>query len=133
MSGLSETYKQWNTLNELVDAAIKALNAWAHSTASIFSRHDEQVIGQGIIAECHLSGLNPTSEKDRQQAASSIANKAKATVGRVTQFKWDTAVTRVGQLASEMNVSIGQSVGVSRGNADELTNWDGAKKRGLGR
>ena len=46
---------------------------------------------------------------------------------------WDIAVLRIGQLASEMNVSMGgQSVGGSNGNADELTNWDGTKKRGLG-
>ena len=56
---------------------------------------------------------------------------AEATIGSITQFKWDLAVTRIGQLASEMSVSMGgQSVGGS--NADELTNWDGTKKRGLG-
>ena len=43
------------------------------------------------------------------------------------------AVTRIGQLASEMRLSTGsQSVGGSNGNADELTNWNGTKKRGLG-
>ena len=43
------------------------------------------------------------------------------------------AVTRIGQLASEMRLSTGgQSVGGSNGNADELTNWDGTKKRGWG-
>ena len=47
---------------------------------------------------------------------------------------WDIAVLRIGQLASEMNVSMGgQSGGGSNGNADELTNWDGIKKKGLGR
>jgi len=46
---------------------------------------------------------------------------------------WDTAVLRIGQLASEMRVSMGGlSVGGSNGNADELTNWDGTKKKGLG-
>ena len=46
---------------------------------------------------------------------------------------WDIAVLRIGQLVSEMNVSIGgQSVGGSNGNADELTNWDGTKKRERG-
>ena len=39
-------------------------------------------------------------------------------------------VLRIGQLASEMSVLMsGQSVGGSNGNADELTNWDGTKKR----
>lgn len=44
-------------------------------------------------------------------------------------------IRRIGQLASEMGCSMGgQSVGGSNGNADELTNWDGTKKRnGWGR
>jgi hypothetical protein len=59
---------------------------------------------------------------------------AKETVGSISQYMWDIAVLRIGQLASEMNVSMGgQSVGGSNGNADELTNWDGTKKKGLGR
>ena len=54
-------------------------------------------------------------------------------LGSISQFMWDTAVLRISQLASEMHVSIGgQSVGASNGNADELTIWDGIKKRGLG-
>ena len=41
--------------------------------------------------------------------------------------------TMRGKLASEMRLStVGQCVGGSNGNADELTNWDGSKKRVLG-
>ena len=59
---------------------------------------------------------------------------AETTIGNITKLRWDIAVTRIGQLALEMNVSMGgQSIGGSNGNADELTNWDGTKKRGLGR
>ena len=117
----------------MVDKAITAFNNWAHRTASIFNRDDERVIGQGIVAQCQLDGLNPCREADRKTAADSIAEMAEATIGSITQFKWDLAVTRIGQLASEMSVSMGgQSVGGSNGNADELTNWDGTKKRGLG-
>ena len=55
-------------------------------------------------------------------------------IGSITKFQWNIAVTRIGQLASEMNVSMGgQSLGDNNANADELTNWDGTKKRGLGR
>ena len=58
---------------------------------------------------------------------------AEETIGSISQFMWDTAVLRISQLASEMRVSMsGQSVGGSNGNADELTNWDGTKKKGLG-
>ena len=49
-------------------------------------------------------------------------------------MKFRCKFTRIDQLASEMRLSIGgQSVGGSNGNADELTNWDGTKKKGLGK
>ena len=92
----------------------------------------EQTIGQGIIAQCYLSSLDPHIESDRQKAASSIADMADSLVGEIGRFQWDIAVTRIGQLTSEMRLSTdGQSVGGSNGNADELINWDGTKKRGL--
>lgn len=132
-SGISKAFKQWTLLNDLVNNAVKAFNAWAHSNASLFSREDERAIGKGIIAKCQMDGLNAGSEADRQTAATSITKIAGSTVGSITQFKWDLAVIRIGQLASEMRVSMGgQSVGGSNGNADELTNWDGTPKRGRG-
>lgn len=67
------------------------------------------------------------------KAANSIADMADSIVGSISRFQWDIAVTRIGQLASEMRLSTGgQSVGGSNGNADELTKWNGTKKRGLG-
>ena len=133
MSGASEAYEHWNFLQTLVKKAAQALVDWAHSTASIFNHDDERTIGQGIIAQCQLSGLNPHVESDRQVAANSIADMADSIVGRIGKFQWEVAVARIGQLASEMRLSTGgQSIGGSNGNADELTNWDGTKKRGLG-
>ena len=133
MSGASEAYEHWNFLQTLVKKAAQALVDWAHSTASIFNHDDERTIGQGIIAQCQLSGLNPHVESDRQVAANSIADMADSIVGRIGKFQWEVAVARIGQLASEMRLSTGgQSIGGSHGNADELTNWDGTKKRGLG-
>ena len=133
-SGASEAYEHWNYLQTLVKKAAQALADWAHSTASIFSRDVEQTIGQGIIAQCQLNGLNPYQESDRMKAANDIADMAGSIVGSIGRFQWDIAVTRIGQLASEMRLSTsGQSVGGSNGNADELTNWDGTKKRGWGR
>ena len=133
MSGASEAYEHWNFLHDVVKKAAQALADWAHSTASIFNHDDERTIGQGIIAQCQLNSLNPCQESDRMKAASSIADMADSIVGSIGRFQWDIAVTRIGQLASEMRLSTsGQSVGGSNGNADELTNWDGTKKRGLG-
>jgi len=134
LSGASEAYEHWNLLHAVVKKAAQALADWAHSTASIFNHDDECTIGKGIIAQCQLNGLNPCQESDRMKAASSIADMADSIVGSIGRFQWDIAVTRIGQLASEMRLSTGgQSVGGSNGNADELTNWDGTKKRGLGR
>lgn len=132
-SGASEAYEHWNFLQTLVKKAAQALANWAHSTASIFNHDVEQIIGQGIIAQCHLNDLNPHVESDRQKTANSIADMADSIVGRIGKFQWEVAVVRIGQLASEMRLSTGgQSIGGSNGNADELTNWDGTKKRGLG-
>lgn len=133
MSGAAEAYEHWNYLQTLVKNAVPALADWAHSTASIFCRDVEQIIGQGIIAQCQLNNLNPHVESDRQKAANSIADMADSIVGRIGKFQWEVAVARIGQLASEMRLSTGgQSIGGSNGNADELTNWDGTKKNGLG-
>ena len=132
-SGVSEAYEHWNYLQTLVKKAAQALADWAHSTASIFSRDVEQTIGQGIIAQCQLNNLNPHVESDRQKAASSIVDMADSLVGRIGKFQWEVAVARICQLASEMRLSTGgQSIGGNNGNADELTNWDGTKKNGLG-
>ena len=133
MLGASEAYEHWNFLHDVVKKAAQALADWAHSTASIFNHDDERTIGQGIIAQCQLNGLNPCQESDRMKAANNIADIADSIVGSIGRFQWDIAVTRIGQLASEMRLSTsGQSVGGSNGNADELTNWDGTKKCGLG-
>lgn len=145
LSGASEAYEHWNFLHSVVEKAAQALADWAHSTASIFNHDDERTIGQGIIAQCQLNGLNPCQESDRKKAANGIADMAGSIVGSIGRFQWDIAVTRIGQLASEMRLSTGgQSVGGSNGrsattgdaclskNADELTNWDGTKKRGWG-
>ena len=133
-AGADKAFHHWTILSEMVDKAVNALNIWAHKSTSIFNRDEERVIGQGVIAQCQIEGLNPELVADRKSAANSIAKTAEATVGAVTQFRWDITVTRIGQLAHEMSVSMGgQSIGGSNGNADELTNWDGTKKRGLGR
>ncbi len=128
MTGASEAYEHWKFLHAVVKKAVQTLADWAHSTASIFNHNDENTIGQGIIAQCKINGLNPCQESDRMKAANSIADMADSIVGSIGRFQWDIAVTRIGQLASEMRLSTGgQSVGGSNGNADELTNWDGKK------
>ena len=134
LSGASEAYEHWNYLHAVVKKAAQALADWAQSTASIFSHDVERIIGQGIIAQCHLSDFNPHVESDRQKAANCIVDMADSIVGNIGRLQWEIAVTRIGQLASEMRLSTGgQSIDGSNGNADELTNWDGTKKQCLRR
>ena len=133
-AGISEAFENWSHLSVFVEEAAKALADWAHSTLNIFTPKDEQIIGRGIIAKCQQDGLDPSCETDRQKAASSIAYMADSFVGDIGKFAWEVAVCRIGQLASEITIpSQSQSLGGSNGCADELTNWDGSKKRGLGR
>ena len=130
----TEAFEKWNSLFPFVENAAKALAAWAHSRKSIFTNNDEKVIGQGIIVKCHLDGLNPFTNNDRQTAANGIVVEADKVVGDISKYSWETAVRRISQLASEMGRSMGGlSIGGSNGNANELTNWDGTKKKGLGR
>ena len=131
---MSEAFENWNRLSVFVEDAAKALADWAHSTLNIFTENDEQIIGRGIIAKCQLEGLDPSCETDRQKAASCIADMADSIVGDIGKFAWEVAVCRIGQLASEICAPArGQSLGGSNGCADELTNWDGTKKRRCGR
>ena len=134
LSGVSEAYEHWNYLHAVVKKAAQALADWAHSTASIFSHDVARILGQGIIGQCQLNDLNPHVESDRQKAANCIVDMADSIVGNIGRLQWEIAVTRIGQLASEMRLSNGgQSIGGSNGNADELTNWNGTKKQALGR
>lgn len=131
-TGVTEAFEHWNNLYSLVSEAAKALVAWAQKTASLFDLDEERVIGKGIIAKCQMDGLNPSSETNRQKAATGIADMSDAILGGVSKFKWNMAVTRIGQLASEMNVSVGtQSIDCC--NEEMIAGWDVTKKRGLGR
>ena len=74
-----------------------------------------------------------TLVKKATQALADWAHSTASIFSQIGKFQWEVAVARIGQLASEMRLSTGgQSIGGSNGNADELTNWDGTKKRGLG-
>lgn len=133
-AGALGAFEDWNRLCGFVEEAARALADWAQSTKNIFTSKDEQVIGRGIIAKCQLEELDPSSETDRLKAASGIADMADSIVGDISKFSWEVAVRRIGQLASEICIpNQSQSIGGSNGCADELTNWDGSKKRGLGR
>ena len=128
----------------LADAS-KAISDFAKDyEKSLFSREDESIIGTGIIAEAFMLGLDPTDNDQRNRATESLLGKVdwKGT----TPFMSDLAATRTKQLSEEMSVpreimeglllAAGGSVSVGGGGGgsnDDLTNWDGTKKKDRGR
>ena len=97
-SGFSKAFEHRTLLNQLIDETIWAFNKWTHNTASIFSQDDERIFGTGIIAKCQIYGLEPSIESNRLAAATSIVDMAESTIGSITKFQRDIAVTRIGQL-----------------------------------
>ena len=132
--------KQW------ISNAATALYDFAKNRDNIFSDEAEVKIGNGIIAEALIRGLNPTDEGQRKTAAGFLLGEVDWT--GTYQSSCDLAETRTGQLCEEMSVSKeivadlmlaaggkgGVSVGGGGGSSnDDLTNWDGTKKRDRGR
>ena len=128
--------KQW------ISDAAKALYDFAKNRDNLFSDGAEAKIGNGIIAEALIHGLNPTDEGQRKTAAGFLLGEVDWT--GAYQSSCDLAETRTGQLCEEMSVSKeivadlmlaaggkgGVSVGGGGGGSNnELTNWDGTKKK----
>ena len=133
-------------INQWITDATKAISDFAKDYDKyLFSQDDESVIGSGIIAEAYMCGLDPTDKDQRTQATESLLGKVnwKGT----TPFMSDLAATRTKQLSEEMSVpreimeglmlAAGGRGGANLGGGgsnNELTNWDGTKKRnGWGR
>ena len=128
-------------MNHRIGKAVTALYDFAKNRDLIFSKEAEVSIGNGIIAEAILKGLDPTDDGQRKKAANSLLNKVDWT--GTYQSSCDLAETRTEQFSEEMNVpkeivttlslAAGGKGGVSVGGGgggsnNELTNWDGTKK-----
>ena len=133
-------------MNQRIAKAATALYDFAKNRDLIFSHEAEVSIGNGIIAEAILQGLDPTDEGQRKKAAKSLLGKVnwKGTY----QSSCDLAETRTEQFCEEITVpkeivatlllAAGGKGGVSFGGGgggsnDDLTNWDGTKKKDRGR
>ena len=129
-------------MHQRIAKAVKALYDFALNRDLIFSKEAEISIGNGIIAEAILKGLDPTDEGQRKKAAKSLLGKVnwKGTY----QSSCDLAETRTEQFCEEITVpkeivatlllAAGGKGGVSVGGGgggsnDDLTNWDGTKKK----
>ena len=133
-------------MNQRIAKAVKALYDFALNRDLIFSKEAEVSIGNGIIAEAILKGLDPTDEGQRKKAAKSLLGKVNWE--GTYQSSCDLAETRTEQFCEEITVpkeivatlllAAGGKGGVSVGGGgggsnDELTNWDGTKKKDRGR
>ena len=133
-------------VDQWISDAAKALYDFAKNRDNIFSDEAEAKIGNGIIAEALIHGLNPTDEEQRKTAAGFLLGEVDWT--GTYQSSCDLAEIRTGQLCEEMSVSReivadlmlaaggkgGVSVGGGGGGSnDDLTNWDGTKKKDRGR
>lgn len=133
-------------MHQRITKAVKALYDFALNRDLIFSKEAEVSIGNGIIAEAIMKGLDPTEEGQRKKAAKSLLGKVnwKGTY----QSSCDLAETRTEQFCEEITVpkeivtalllAAGGKGGVSVGGGgggsnDDLTNWDGTKKKDRGR
>ena len=133
-------------MNQRIAKAVKALYDFAKNRDLIFSNEAEVSIGNGIIVEAIMKGLDPTDEVQRKKAAKSLLSKVnwKGTY----QSSCDLAETRTEQFCEEITVpkelvvtlllAAGGKGGVSVGSGgggsnDDLTNWDGTKKKDRGR
>ena len=129
-------------MNQRIAKAVKALYDFALNRDFIFSKEAEVSIANGIIAEAILKGLDPTDAGQRKKAAKSLLGKVnwKGTY----QSSCDLAETRTEQFCEEITVpkeivatlllAAGGKGGVSVGGGgggsnDDLTNWDGTKKK----
>ena len=126
-------------LNQRIADAERAIYSFAKNRDIIFSNKTELIIGNGIISEAILCGLDPTNDDQRKKAADNLLERIdwKGTY----QSSYELAVSRTEDLSNEISVSSqllenlilaagGRGVTGSGGGGsnNELTNWDGTKK-----
>ena len=110
-----------------------------------FQPKEGNIVAWGIIAEAFKQGLDPTDDKQRKTATNHLLEKV--SWSGMTPFKADLTATRTRQLSDAMTVTKDLlnslflaaggrgDISLGGGSSDnELTNWDGTKKRnGWGR
>ena len=128
-------------LNQWIVDAIDAINAWTKDYEhNDFLPEQGNTIAMGIIAEAFQRGLDPADEKQRIMATAHLLERMTWT--DKSPFKADLTATRTRQLCDAMTVpkdlmanlllAAGGRGGISMGGGgsnNELTNWDGTKKK----
>ncbi len=135
----------WQQIEQWIGNAITAIRDYAFSKYNDFQPKEGNTVAWGIVAEAFKRGLDPTDDKQRKTATNYLLEKV--SWSGMTPFKADLTATRTRQLCDAMTVTkdllkslflaAGGRGDISLGGGgsdNELTNWDGTKKRnGWGR
>ena len=152
MLAVPEIKELWNSIQQNKKAFWQQVDQWIANAKqaiyrfatdyqnAVFTREYANSIGQGILAEAVKDGLDASGKEQRKQATLNLLNQVswKGT----TKYMSDLSETRTMQFCEEMTVpenlmdSLLLAAGgrgiVSTGDggsSNELTNWDGTKKR----
>ena len=126
-------------IDKWIKDGVAAIKDYADGKNNDFQPEQGNAVAWGIIAKAFEYGLDPTDEKQRRMAAAYLLEKVSWT-GIPSDFKISLTVSRTQQLCDAMTVSkdlmqnlllmAGGRGGVGVGGSkDELTNWDGTKKK----
>ena len=138
MLGIPEIKKVWDCIQQNKKAFWQQIEQWIGNAITA-------IRDWGIVAEAFKRGLDPTDDKQRETATNYLLEKV--SWSGMTPFKADLTATRTRQLCDAMTVTndllknlflaAGGRGDISLGSGgsdNELTNWDGTKKRnGWGR
>ena len=135
----------WQQIEQWIGNAITAIRDYVFSKYNDFQPKEGNTVAWGIVAEAFKRGLDPTDDKQRKTATNYLLEKV--SWSGMTPFKTDLTATRTRQLCDAMTVTkdllknlflaAGGRGDISLGGGgsdNELTNWDGTKKKtGWGR
>lgn len=135
----------WQQIEQWIGNAITAIRDYAFNKYNDFQPKEGNTVAWGIVAEAFKRGLEPTDDKQRKTATNYLLEKV--SWNGMTPFKADLTATRTRQLCDAMTVTKDLMANLllaaggrgdiclgGGGSDNELTNWDGNRKRnGWGR
>jgi len=127
-------------IDKWIEDGVAAIRDYADGKDNDFQPKQGNSVAWCIIAEAFRYGLDPTDEKQRRMAAAYLLEKVPWT--GMSEFKAGLTASRTRQLCDAMMVpkdmmanlllAAGGRNGISTGgggSTNELTNWDGTKKK----
>lgn len=131
----------WQQVDQWIADARQAIYKFATDYQNaVFTKDYANPIGQGIIAEALKDGLDASDKEQRKQATLNLLNQV--SWRGTTKYMSDLSETRTMQFCEEMTVpkNLMESLLLAAGgrgivgaggggSGNELTNWDGTKKR----